>query len=144
MMVLSSRGRFVPAGGWPIADAERLWDGCEGEGRDLLAPPCWCGLSLPFLRDWDASCAARGVEGLAGVRCEDVRGGGMGAPAVVTAAVAMWGDGCEVEGTDGARGAFRAEPGAAWGELWAWVVVGATIPFREGLLESGDAEGWEA
>lgn len=37
MTALSSRGRLVPAGGWPTAEAERLWEGCEGEGLDLLA-----------------------------------------------------------------------------------------------------------
>jgi hypothetical protein len=78
------------------------------------------------------------------VRCEEVRGGGIGAPAVVTAAVAMLGDGCEEECPDEARGVFRVEPGAGWGELWAWGVVGAMIPFREGFLESGEAGGWAA
>lgn len=39
MTVLSSRGRLVPVGGWPTADAERLCVGCEGEGFDLLELP---------------------------------------------------------------------------------------------------------
>jgi len=41
----------------------------------------------------------------------------MGAPAVVTAAVAIWGEGCEGEVWDGARGVFKVELAAGWGEL---------------------------
>lgn len=117
MTVLSSRGRFVPVGGWPTAEAERLCEGWEGGGRDLAVLPCWRGLSLSFgfLRDWEASWAVRGVDGLAWLRCEEVRGGGMGAPAVVTA-VAIWGVFRVVSFVDGAAG-----------------------PLREGLDESGEA-----
>jgi len=88
MTALSSRGRFVPVGGWPTADAERLCAGWEGEGFDLLELP-WCrGLSFPFLRVWAASGAVRAVEGLVW-RWDEVRGGGMGALTEETAAVAM-------------------------------------------------------
>lgn len=63
---------------------------------------------------------------------------------MVTAAVAIWGDGCEGEVADWARGVLNAGPRAGWGELWVWGVAGALIPFREGLLESDDGDDWEA
>lgn len=73
MTVLSSRGRFVPTGGCPTAVAERLCPGC---GR----------LELP-------SFALR-LEGAAVLllRCEEVRGGGMGPPAVAAALGFMAGE----------------------------------------------------
>lgn len=80
------------------------------------------------------------MDGLAWLllRCEEVRGGGMGAPAVVTA-VAIWGEGWGDWVTGWARGVFKVEDGAGWGEWWAWGVIGAVSPLREGLLESGEA-----
>lgn len=91
-------------GGSPTAVAERLWVGWPVEGLDLLGAPCWRGLSFPFLPDCCA-CDDAGLlfpaEAECWLRCDEVRGGGIGAPApseVVGAVIS--GDGCD----DGALG----------------------------------------
>ena len=117
--------------------AERLWVGCEGDGFDLLEVPCCRGLSLgegcPFRRDWAGSSRdlsrspplayvaawdGRALEGLllllpavaveAWLRCEEVRGGGMG-PVEVMAGDAMAGEACVEGGSGWVCGVFRAE-----------------------------------
>lgn len=100
MTVLSSRGRLVPAGGWPTAEADLLCCGC-----DLLG---WRGLSLSLRRDWLASDEP-------GVRCEDVRGGGMGPLEVVV--LFMAGEFCVEGGSGCARGVVSVELWDTAGEL---------------------------
>jgi hypothetical protein len=95
MTVLSSRGRLVPAGGWPTADADLLCCGC-----DLLELPVWRGLSFSLRRDWLASEDP-------GVRCDDVRGGGIGPLEV--AVLFMAGEFCVEGGSGWARGVVSVE-----------------------------------
>ena len=106
---------------------------------------------------YDAACAAREVDGelvpevVAAVwlRCDEVRGGGMGAPGMETAGAAMTGDAFVVERFC-ARGVFRVEVLDAAGEWCVCGVVGVLgdTPFAvrcEGFLELlGEAATGEA
>ena len=150
MTVLSSRGRLVPVGGWPIAVADLLCWGC-----DLLELPCWRGLSLPLRRLWAALAAALAVssrilsvvvEGpAAAARWDEVRGGAIGAVAADVAVVFMAGEFWVDGGSGCARGVVRLELWEAAGEWWAWGVVGVLgeaplLGRREGRrAEAGDA-----
>jgi len=94
MTVLSSRGRLVPVGGWPTAEADLLCWGCER-------------LALVLSRRRDGSCC----EGLAeegAARCEELRGGGIGAPVVVGVECEA-GEFCVDGGSGWARGEVTAE-----------------------------------
>lgn len=142
MTVLSSRGRFVPVGGWPTAEADLLCCGC-----DLLELPCWRGLSFSLRRDCAALAAALAASSrcdeLPGVRCDEVLGGGMGPPVVAELLVA--GEFCVEGGSGCARGVFSAELWETAGELCVWGVVGVfgdapLLGLRAGLrAEPGEA-----
>jgi hypothetical protein len=97
MTVLSSRGRLVPAGGCPTAEADLLCWGC-----DLLELPVWRGLSFSLRRAESSRC-----DEPPGVRCEEVRGGGIGPLDV--AVLFMAGEFCVEGGSGCARGVVSVE-----------------------------------
>jgi hypothetical protein len=127
MTVLSSRGKFVPVGGWPTAEADLLCEGWVGGGLDLLEPP-WRGLSFgdwcTFLRaSLSLEVAAEGW-----LRCDDVRGGGIGAalvePKPAEAGVLTTGDVWVDGGRACPRGEFTFDGFDAAGDWCICGVVG--------------------
>lgn len=70
------------------------------------------------------------------MRCDEVRGGGIGALAVVTAAEAIWEAMCEESGVGWVRAAVTGEDGS-------WCCDAAVVlPCLEGLDEESGEEGW--
>jgi hypothetical protein len=107
MTALSSRGKLVPTGGWPMAVAERLWPGCA-----LLELLGCRELGLSFSRRRDSSRVRLGcdeVDAVLGVRCDDDLGGGMGPVPLVVAVLFIWGEFCVDGGSGCARGVFTAD-----------------------------------
>jgi len=85
MTALSSRGKLVPTGVWPMAVAERLWPGWA-----LLELAGGRELGLSFSRRRDSSRARLGCDeedAELGVRCDEVLGGAMGPLPLVVAVV---------------------------------------------------------